>query len=200
MTPPGTRWERSALSSLKDDVLAMGTDFALVGPSLIFEEIRSSILRESFLAILISFAANWIIVGFHFKRLRNVALVMVPVTVGTILTVGVMGAVGIPFNFFNVAGIALIFGFGVDYGIYLMQAHMDALGASGSNAVHRTGGDIVLCSVTTVASCGSLITSNYRGLASIGAVLCLGAAFCLLSTVLLLPCLLRYADRPGRQP
>ncbi len=197
MTSPGTRWDRLTLSSLKDDVSAMGADFALVGPSLIFEEIRSSILRESFLAILISFAANWIIVGFHFKRIRNVALVMVPVTVGTILTVGAMGAAGIPFNFFNVAGIALIFGFGVDYGIYLMQAHMDGAGASGSDAVHRTGGDIVLCSVTTVASCGSLITSQYRGLASIGGVLCLGAAFCLLSTVLLLPVLLRWADCPG---
>ena len=200
MTPPGPRWGRQALSAMKDDVRTMGPDFVLAGPSLIFEEIRSSILRESVLAILISFTANWIIVGLHFRRLRNAALVMVPVTVGTILTVGTMGAAGIPFNFFNVAGIALIFGFGVDYGIYLMQAHMDGSGASGSGAIHRTGGDIVLCSVTTVASCGSLITSQYRGLASIGGVLCLGAAFCLLSTVLLLPCLLRYADRSGRQP
>jgi len=197
MTSPGTRWDRSAYASLKNDVLAMGEDFALVGPSLIFEEIRSSILRESLLAILISFGANWIIVGFHFRRIRNVALAMVPVTVGTILTVGTMGAAGIPFNFFNVAGIALIFGCGVDYGIYMMQAHTEYSGASGADAVHRTGGDIVLCSVTTVASCGSLITSQYRGLASIGVVLCLGAAFCLLSTVLLLPCLLRWADRPG---
>ncbi len=43
---------------------------------------------------------------------------MLPVTAGSLLTVGAMGAIGIPFNFFNVAGIALVFGFGVDYGIY----------------------------------------------------------------------------------
>jgi len=200
MTSPGPRWGEEALSSLKDDVRAMGQDFVLTGPSLIFEELRSSILRESILAILISFAANWIIVGFHFRGLGNAALVMVPVTAGTVLTVGAMGAFGIPFNFFNVAGIALVFGFGVDYGIYLMQGHVEGSRACGSDALRRTGGNIALCAVTTVASCGSLITSQYRGLASIGLVLCLGAAFCLLSTVLLLPSLLQVIDRPGGRP
>ena len=197
LTSSGMLWERPVLSALKDDVRKLGPDFTLVGPSMIFDEIRSTILWESGLAILISFVANWLIVRLHFHSFRNVALVMLPVTAGTVFTVGTMGAFGFHFNFFNVAGIALIFGFGVDYGIYLMQAHMDGVGGTGAEAIHRTGGNIVLCSVTTVASCGSLITSHYRGLASIGTVLCLGAIFCLLSSLLLLPALLRYADAPG---
>ncbi|MBS1116481.1 MAG: hypothetical protein H6Q87_865, partial [candidate division NC10 bacterium] len=48
-------------------------------------------------------------------------------------------------------------------------------------------GSIVLCAATTLVSCGSLVTSHYRGLASIGAVLCLGALFCLCAALLLLP-------------
>jgi predicted RND superfamily exporter protein len=63
-------------------------------------------------------------------------------------------------------------------------------------ALHRTGGGILLCSVTTLASCGSIILSHYRGLASIGAVLCLGAVSCILSTVLLLPSLIDRIERP----
>ncbi len=35
---------------MKEDVRALGPDFALTGPPLIFEEIRSSIVRESALA------------------------------------------------------------------------------------------------------------------------------------------------------
>jgi predicted RND superfamily exporter protein len=42
------------------------------------------------------------------------------------------------------------------------------------------------------------VTSHYRGLASIGVVLCLGAVFCVLSTVFLLPSLFRYAELPGQ--
>jgi predicted RND superfamily exporter protein len=177
----------------------MGPDFELTGPSLIFEEIRSSILRESVLAIFLSFAANWFIVGLHFRRLRVVMLAMVPVMAGTLFTLGAMGAAGIPFNFFNVAGIALIFGFGVDYGIYMMQSRGAGPEGDGAETIRRTGGSVILCAATTVASCGSLVTSQYRGLASIGVVLCLGAVFCMLSTVFLLPSLLRYADLPVRK-
>jgi hypothetical protein len=107
-----------------------------------------------------------------------------------------MGAIGLPFNFFNVAGIALVFGFGVDFGIYFMQSRMESPAGGAVEALRRTGGSIVLCSVTTLASCGSLILSHYRGLASIGAVLCLGAVFCLLSTILLLPSLIDVLERP----
>src|SRR5512140_411985 len=196
LTSPGERWGAGALSALKEDVRAMGPDFALTGPSLIFGEIRSSILHQSVFAILLSFAANWVIVGLHFRRLRIAALVMVPVMAGTLFTLGAMGAAGIPFNFFNVAGIALVFGVG--YGIYLMQARRAGPGGGGAETLRRTGGSIVLCAATTVASCGSLVTSHYRGLASIGVVLCFGAVFCILSTVLLLPSLLRYADLPGQ--
>jgi predicted RND superfamily exporter protein len=111
-----------------------------------------------------------------------------------------MGVLRLPFNFFNVAGIALIFGFGVDYGIYIMQAHVEGVRAAGTGpqAVRAVGGSIVLCAATTLASCGSLVTSHYRGLASIGAVLCLGTLFCLCAALLLLPaCLARQTATGG---
>ncbi len=180
---------------MKEDVRALGPDFELTGPPLIFEEIRSSIVRENILATIIAFAGNWLIVGLHFRRFRDSALVMLPVTAGSLLTVGAMGAIGIPFNFFNVAGIAIVFGFGVDYGIYYMQSRGESPAGGAVEALRRTGGSIALCAATTLASCGSLILSHYRGLASIGAVLCLGGVFCLLSTVLLLPSLIVALER-----
>jgi predicted RND superfamily exporter protein len=190
LTPPGSRWDRAAVSALEEDVRRLGSDFRLVGPAIFLDEIRVTILWEAGLAALISFGANLLIVWLHFKSWRRVWLVMLPMTTGTILTVGAMGILGMRFNFFNVAGIALIFGFGVDYGIYLMQTHVEEGGAEGSKTVRSVGGSIALCAVTTIASCGSLITTHYRGLASIGAVLCFGAVFCLAATLLLMPALL----------
>jgi predicted RND superfamily exporter protein len=200
LTPPGPRWDRAAVSTLEGDVRRLGADFRLVGPAIFLDEIRATILWEAGIAVLLSFAANLLIVRFHFRSWRRVWLVMLPVTAGTILTVGTMGILGLRFNFFNVAGIALIFGFGVDYGIYLMQAHIEEGAGEGSSAVRSVGGSIVLCAVTTIASCGSLITTHYRGLASIGAVLCLGALFCLVTTLFLMPALLMRSRRAGGQP
>jgi predicted RND superfamily exporter protein len=199
LTPPGPKWDRATLSALEGDVRRLGTDFRLVGPAIFLDEIRATILWEAGGAVLLSFAANLLIVWFHFRSWRRVWLVMLPVTVGTILTVGTMGILGLRFNFFNVAGIALIFGFGVDYGIYLMQAHIEEDSRDGSKAVRSVGGSIVLCAVTTIVSCGSLITTHYRGLASIGAVLCFGAVFCLAATLLLLPALVSPHGKAGSE-
>jgi predicted RND superfamily exporter protein len=176
----------------------MGPDFRLIGASMIFEGLRSAILREVGAAILLSFAANLLIVRLHFRRWKKVWLVMVPVTAGTLLTVGTMGALALPFNFFNVAAIGLIFGMGVDYGIYILQAR-DEEDGSGPAAVRRTGGNVILCTVTTIASCGSLVTSHYKGIASIGGVLSLGVLYCLSASLLLLPSLLR-KENPGSRP
>jgi predicted RND superfamily exporter protein len=197
LTSPGQGWDRATLSTLEADVRRLGPEFRLVGPAIFLDEIRATILWEAGIAVFLSFAANLLIVWCHFRSWQRVWLVMLPVTVGTILTVGTMGIVGLRFNFFNVAGIALIFGFGVDYGVYLVQAHIEEGSLAGSNAVRSVGGSIVLCAVTTLVSCGSLITTHYRGLASIGAVLCLGAVFCLASTILLLPALVATNGKAG---
>jgi len=198
--PPGPRWDQATLAALRDDVNGLGSDFRLVGPAIFLGEIRQAIIWEAGLAVVLSFAANLLILRLHFKTWRRVWLVMLPVTVGTVFTVGAMGILRLPFNFFNVAGIALIFGFGVDYGIYLMQAHVEGAPAAGtgSESVRSVGGSIVLCAATTLAGCGSLITSHYRGLASIAVVLCLGALFCLCATLLLLPVCLVARNDSGR--
>lgn len=199
LSPPVGRWERPTLTDLRDEVRRMGPDFRLIGASLIFEDIRSTILREAGAAILLSFAANLLIVRLHFRRFRKVWLVMLPVTAGTLLTVGTMGALKLPFNFFNVAAIGLIFGMGVDYGIYVMQAR-DEENGDGPAAVRKTGGNIILCTITTVASCGSLATSHYKGIASIGSVLSLGVLYCMLASLLLLPSLIGRRENPGGGP
>jgi predicted RND superfamily exporter protein len=200
LSPPGGRWERSTLAALREEVRGMGPDFRLIGASLIFEEIRSTILREVGAAILLSFAANVLIVRLHFRRWKKVWLAMLPVTAGTLLTVGTMGALSLPFNFFNVAAIGLIFGMGVDYGIYIMQTR-DEEDGNGPAAVRRTGGNVILCTVTTIASCGSLATSHYKGIASIGSVLSLGVLYCLFASLLLVPSLIpRRGENPGGHP
>jgi predicted RND superfamily exporter protein len=198
LTSPGPSWEPASLKKIEDAVRELGSDFTLIGPRVIMNEIRSSILLESGLAIAISFIANIAIVWLHFRSRRRVYRVMLPVTAGVLLTVGAVGITGASFNFFNIAGIALIFGFGVDYGIYMMQAHLEAGGCSGAETVRRIGGRTALCALTTAISCGSLVTTHYRGLASIGTVLCFGALFCFLAAVLLLPATID--PEPGAVP
>jgi hypothetical protein len=195
LSPDGRQWSPEALSALREEVSRLGPDFTLTGPSVIFDEIRTTIVAGSLLAIFISFAVNLLVVRLHFGMWRRVPLVMLPVVAGTVLTMGAMGILGLRFNFFNISAIAIIFGFGVDYGIYLVQADAEEAAGDGTGALRRIGGGVFLCAVTTVASCGSLVLTQYRGLASIGSVLSIGAMSCLASALLLLPAVLRLARR-----
>jgi hypothetical protein len=134
----------------------LGSDFRLVGPAIFLGEIRQAIIWEAGLAVVLSFAANLLILRLHFKTWRRVWLVMLPVTVGTVFTVGAMGILRLPFNFFNVWDRAL-FSFGVDYGI-CVQALRSA--GAGAGSIRAGRGDIALCR-RRYRRRGSLITSHY---------------------------------------
>ncbi|MCQ8780366.1 hypothetical protein NQU49_27600, partial [Escherichia coli] len=48
-------------------------------------------------------------------------LVLIPLVMAGLLTVGASVLAGVPFNFANVIALPLILGVGVDYGVYLVQ-------------------------------------------------------------------------------
>jgi hypothetical protein len=73
LAPPGPRWDQATLAALRADVSALGSDFRLVGPAIFLGEIRQAIIWEAGLAIVLSFAANLLILRIHFITWRRVA-------------------------------------------------------------------------------------------------------------------------------
>lgn len=188
--PPGLQWDKDALYTLQKDIRSRGQDWALIGRPILFSEIKSSILSGSAMAVIVTFISTGIILYLAFKKFIYVGLILLPVTVGFLLTLGILGFAGIPFNFINVGAIALIFGFGVDYGIYVMQAYLKEDKRDIGNAIRITGKNVMMCAATTVAGCGSLVTAKFIGIASIGSVLSIGAISCAYTALIVLPVIL----------
>lgn len=188
--PPGNTWDKQTLTKLGTDIRSLGKDWAFFGKPVLFGEIKSSIITGSILAVFLTFISNIGIIYWHFRNIRHVFLTMMPVTIGFFLTLGFAGHFNIPFNFINVGTIALIFGFGVDYGIYVMQAYLKEKANDVGNALRLTGRNVVMCAATTVAGCGSLITAQFAGIASIGSILIIGAVSCAFAALVLLPAML----------
>lgn len=193
--PPDGGWDKRSLSVIHAAVASEGRDRILTGKSILFDEIKGSIIRGSTLAVAVTLLLNVIIAYWFFKKGAHVLLVMLPVTLGFILTPGIMGYLKTPFNFINVGTVALIFGFGVDYGIYIMQAYLKEEKRAAGNALRITGKDIMMCAATTVAGCGSLVTAKFAGIASIGVVLTIGAISCGIIALVILPALLHCLEK-----
>jgi predicted RND superfamily exporter protein len=165
----------------------MDEGWQLTGWQLLERDLKSSIIKESLTAALLSFLFIAGILYMHFRRLILIVLVQLPLVSGIVCTLGVMGMSGIGFNFINISAIAMIFGISVDYGVYFMQSFLERRGDRDNLLVKHAFKNIVICSLTTMAGFGSLIFTNFRGISSLGQVIIIGIISCLVMSAVLLP-------------
>jgi predicted RND superfamily exporter protein len=188
--PTTKGWDKQTVDTIQKYITSKGGDWVLVGKPILFNEIQSSIIWNSGIATVLTVLLNLIIIYWYFRKFLVVVLVMLPVTLGFVFTVGVMGYANISFNVFNISAIALIFGLGVDYGIYVIQAYLMEDTMDVGNALRISGKNVIMCAATTVAGCGSLITAKFIGIATIGLVLSIGAITCAFTALIILPAII----------
>jgi uncharacterized protein len=185
-----TGWTEQSKILLKERVARAGEGWYLLGTSMLYDEIKASILWGSALAAIATLSLNLLFIIIFLRKIRYSLLAMIPVCLGFLLTPAIMGWLGTSFNFINIGTMALIFGFGVDYGIYIMQSYLREDVMDIDNAMRLSGKNVMMCAATTIAGCGSLITASFAGIASIGLVLTIGAICCSSITLILLPSLM----------
>ncbi|MFM7803477.1 MAG: MMPL family transporter, partial [Verrucomicrobiota bacterium] len=129
-----------------------------------------------------------LLVWVHFRSPVQVFLSLFPVAVGALWMVGFMGVAGIPFNPANIMTLPLVIGIGVTNGIHILNRFAEErtpalLGRS-------TGKAVIISGLTTIAGFGSLIIADHRGIRSLGWVMAVGTATCMVAAMTLLPAVL----------
>jgi hopanoid biosynthesis associated RND transporter like protein HpnN len=132
-------------------------------------------------------------------KIVDVAVVLAPLLLGAVLTVASMVLLDIPFSFFNVIVIPLIFGVGVDSGIHLVhQAQLGQRGGQGGRGpatgesllATTTARAVFYSALTTTGSFGSLAFSDHIGMRSLGILLTIGMVLTVVCNLIVLPALL----------
>ncbi|MGD8437641.1 MAG: MMPL family transporter [Syntrophobacterales bacterium] len=127
--------------------------------------------------------------------LRNpvtAALASIPLVAGMVAMLGIMSLFSLSFNYANFIVLPLIVGIGIDDGIHIVHRWREESGQDLTVVLRQIGRAIVLTSLTTSIGFGSLISSHYPGLRSIGWVTGLGIFTCLLASLILLPAALAW--------
>jgi predicted RND superfamily exporter protein len=122
-------------------------------------------------------------------------LVLTPVLLGTLLTVGATVLLDMPFNFANVIALPLLLGICVDNGMHIVHRHRSGHAPEGVLAT-STARAVVVSALTTVVTFGNLAFSSHPGMASMGQLLALGLALGLVCSLITLPALLDWSDAP----
>jgi predicted RND superfamily exporter protein len=144
-------------------------------------------------AALYALGAIVLLVLVHFRSLTTVLLALVPVFVGSIWLLGLMGWLGIPFNPANIMTLPLVIGIGVTNGIHILNRFHEE--AHPSMFAKSTGKAVLVSALTTMAGFGSLMLAQHQGITSLGYVMSIGVATCMLAGLGFLPCLLMLRHR-----
>jgi predicted RND superfamily exporter protein len=109
-----------------------------------------------------------------------------------------MGAFGIPFNPANIMTLPLVIGIGVTNGIQILNRYAEEHNAAILSK--STGKAVFVSGLTTFSGFASLILAKHQGIRSLGEVMAMGVALCVISALTLLPAILRMWDakkQPG---
>ncbi|MCA9142062.1 MAG: MMPL family transporter [Planctomycetaceae bacterium] len=149
----------------------------------------SSQMQRSYVhAAIYSLLAVAIVLVLDFRTIKHSLLAMLPMGLGLLQLLGLLGWLGIPLNPANMIVLPLILGIGIDDGVHVVHdALRQGLSYQISNA---TASAVFLTSATTMIGFGSMMIASHQGLRSLGQVLTLGVFCCLVSSVLVLPVLL----------
>ncbi len=142
-----------------------------------------------------SLGAIVVLVLLHFRSLVSVLLTLVPVAVGSLWLGGLMGWLDVPLNPANIMTLPLVIGIGVTNGIQVLNRFAEE---QTPNILARSTGKAVLVSgLTSMAGFGSLTLARHQGIQSLGCVMTLGLATCMIAGLTFLPALLNLLARSG---
>ncbi len=190
-------WDVGPMGQFVRDVRSIDPE-ATGNPLQVYEasrQMKRSFEQAAWYALMVIFP----LVLLDFRRLSHALLAALPMGVGMLQTLGLMGLLDIPLNPANMIVLPLTLGLGMDTGINLVHEMRNQRGR------YRGAGNAVIVAVvvntlTTMVGFGALMVANHQGLQSLGRVLTISMGFNMLNS-LLLPNLLvigRFAvDRQG---
>jgi predicted RND superfamily exporter protein len=187
--PPPLIWKRAAPPEAIALGRSLGPNVTLTGANVVSTALRAEAKRDAGLAATIGIALVSVLLWLDYRQARAMVLSLVPLGAGLLWMLGAMAAFGIDMNFMNIFVGTMVIGIGTDYGVHIVHRYRESRNLPPEQAaasLAETGKAVVLSALTTIVGFGSLTTTHYPGLRSMGWVATLGTgAACLLAITLL---------------
>jgi hypothetical protein len=133
----------------------------------------------------------------HFRSVTCLILSLLPVAIGSTWTAGLMGSFGIQFNPANIMTLPLVIGIGVTNGIHILNRVAEE--CNPGILAKSTGKAVLVSGLTALTGFGSLMLAKHQGIQSLGFVMAIGIAACMIAALTFLPATLNILARFGWQ-
>ncbi|HMF95593.1 MAG TPA: MMPL family transporter, partial [Vicinamibacterales bacterium] len=192
---------------------AVNPSATLTGLTLVNRELARSFLPQFVKGLVIGTAIVVALVVAAFRGWRLSLYALLPTAIGLVWAAGVLGIAGVELDLFAVFAVVTFVGIGVDYGIHLVHRYRER--GDATRATAELAPVILVAAAITMLGYGTLVTSSYPPLQSMGVVSVVSTITLAAASVITLPALLMHerhsakmsasaeatADRSGeRQP
>ncbi len=173
----------------------------VTGTAVLVDRLITLIAEKGLLATLLALGAIFIILLIDFRHLGYALLGMVPLLAGFAWMIGIFVLMGRKFDVANVEALPLILGIGIDDAVHVLHAVRRQGVNAMPNVLRHTGRALLLTSLTTAIAFGSIAFASHRGMAGMGELLVLGVVSCFITSVVLLPALMRifFKNKPSNK-
>ncbi len=135
-----------------------------------------------------------LVVVLMFRRVRPVILILVPLTLGILWTLGIIALTPLrQLNIISAFIVGILLGLGIDFGVHLSARYLQER-AEGKNLLQavtatslRTGRALLASAMTTAAALFILALSRFKGFSEFGVIAGLGVLLSLASFQILFP-------------
>ena len=189
--PTENIWDYDAMGRFVKEVREIAPDVTGV-PITHYESLDA--MRDAFITMMVlALVLIAVITTLTFWNLMDVVVCLVTLCIGLWWTVGAMAFLGVSFNMANFFAAPILVGLGIDGSIHMVHRWKE--GGPDRLKFGGTRRAVVLTSMTTMIGFGCLVIAEHKGLRSLGIVMALGSAACMLAVVVLLPSLLALRER-----
>jgi hypothetical protein len=171
-----------------------GSEWRLAGWPILTDHLKGLVRRDLRDSLVFAAVAIALALLLALRHPFSAALAAIPLIGGIVAMLGVMALFSIKFNYANFIVLPLIVGIGIDDGIHIVHRWRHSSEENLTMGLNRIGRAIVLTSLTTTIGFGSLVSSHYPGLRSIGWLTALGILTCFLAAFILLPAVLAWVE------
>lgn len=190
--PKGNPWDRESLDVFLRQIQKVDPD--VIGTPVMIYYHTEALKRAFEVSGWYAFGAICVILLVHFRNVGHTLLALLPKVVGVLWMLGAMAYFHVDFNPANFMALPLILGIGLIFGVHVVHRLLDD--PTRGIFDHSTGPAIALSAATTIAGFGTLMMAKHQGIASLGFLMTVGVGANLITSLLLLPAVMRILTRP----
>jgi len=148
-------------------------------------QMKQGFITAAFYALAVVLILTWI----DFRSLTVSFAALLPMFLGFTMMFGAIGFLDLPLNPANMIVLPLIVGISIDHGLHIMHDFRNRK-YKRYTISSSTATAILITTLTTFVSFGSMMVASHQGLQSLGRVFVIGTACCLITSIIVLPAIL----------